>query len=102
MPPGRRPPRLLLVPGMSGAGKSTVLDALEDMGWDIVDNLPADLLRDFVHGGGQCRTADAAVGMDARSRGFEPGTLGELIHSVEGAEPEVLYLACASTELIPR
>ena len=41
---------------MSGAGKSTVLDALEDMGWDVVDNLPADLLEDFVHGGGQCRT----------------------------------------------
>ena len=37
---------------MSGAGKSTVLDALEDMGWDVVDNLPADLLEDFVHGGG--------------------------------------------------
>ena len=35
-----RLPRLLLVTGMSGAGKSTVLDALEDMGWDCVDNLP--------------------------------------------------------------
>ena len=45
------PPRLLLVTGMSGAGKSTVLDALEDMGWDIVDNLPADLLDAFVRGG---------------------------------------------------
>ena len=43
----RRLPRLLLVTGMSGAGKSTVLDALEDMGWDVVDNLPADLLQDF-------------------------------------------------------
>ena len=38
----RRLPRLLLVTGMSGAGKSTVLDALEDMGWDVVDNLPAE------------------------------------------------------------
>ena len=43
-------PRLLLVTGMSGAGKSTVLDALEDMGWDCVDNLPADLLQGFVDG----------------------------------------------------
>ena len=40
-------PRLLLVTGMSGAGKSTVLDALEDMGWDCVDNLPVALLTDF-------------------------------------------------------
>ena len=37
--PGDRP-RLLLVTGMSGAGKSSVLDALEDMGLECVDNLP--------------------------------------------------------------
>jgi UPF0042 nucleotide-binding protein len=93
---------LLLVTGMSGAGKSTVLDALEDMGWDTVDNLPADLLQEFVHGGGQCRTADVAVGMDARSRGFDAETLGEFIHSIEGVEPELLYLDCSGGELIRR
>jgi RNase adapter protein RapZ len=98
----RRLPRLLLVTGMSGAGKSTVLDALEDMGWDAVDNLPADLLREFVHGGGQCRTANVAVGMDVRSRGFDPATLGDLIRSVEGVEPELLYLDCSGSELIRR
>jgi UPF0042 nucleotide-binding protein len=97
----RRLPRLLLVTGMSGAGKSTVLDALEDMGWDTVDNLPADLLQEFVHGGGQ-RTANAAIGMDVRSRGFDPATLGELIHSVEGVAPELLYLDCSAGELIRR
>ena len=43
----KRVPRLLLVTGMSGAGKSTVLDALEDMGWDCVENLPTALLADF-------------------------------------------------------
>jgi UPF0042 nucleotide-binding protein len=98
----RRLPRLLLVTGMSGAGKSTVLDALEDMGWDAVDNLPADLLREFVHGGGQCRTANVAVGMDVRSRGFDAATLGDLIRSVEGVEPELLYLDCSGSELIRR
>jgi UPF0042 nucleotide-binding protein len=97
----RRLPRLLLVTGMSGAGKSTVLDALEDMGWDTVDNLPVDLLQEFVHGGGQ-RTANAAIGMDVRSRGFDPATLGELIHSVEGVAPELLYLDCSAGELIRR
>jgi UPF0042 nucleotide-binding protein len=95
-------PRLLLVTGMSGAGKSTVLDALEDMGWDIVDNLPADLLSDFVHGGGQCRTADVAVGMDVRSRGFDAETLRDFIHSISGVEPELLYLDCSGAELIRR
>jgi UPF0042 nucleotide-binding protein len=98
----RRLPRLLLVTGMSGAGKSTVLDALEDMGWDVVDNLPADLLRNFVHGGGQCRTISAAVGMDARSRGFDAQILPQLIRSIEGVEPEILYLDCGGSELIRR
>ncbi|MES2135633.1 MAG: RNase adapter RapZ [Pseudomonadota bacterium] len=95
-------PRLLLVTGMSGAGKSTVLDALEDMGWDVVDNLPADLLDDLVHGGGQCRTSSVAVGMDSRSRGFDARTLPEQIRSIDGVEPEILYLDCAGSELIRR
>lgn len=94
-------PRLLLVTGMSGAGKSTVLDTLEDMGWDIVDNLPADLLQGFVHGGKR-RTAPVAVAMDARSRGFDPETLPALIRSIEGVEPEILYLDCSGTELMRR
>jgi len=38
------PDRVLLVTGMSGAGKSTVLNTLEDMGWEVVDNLPFQLL----------------------------------------------------------
>src|SRR6476661_10811193 len=84
-------PRLLLVTGMSGAGKSTVLDALEDMGWDTVDNLPADLLTQFVHGGEECRTADVAIGMDVRSRGFDPEHLPEQIHGIEGVHAEMLY-----------
>src|SRR5260221_10289784 len=86
----RRLPRLLLVTGMSGAGKSTVLDALEDMGWDVVDNLPADLLQEFVHGGGQ-RTANAAIGMDVRSRGYDAESLGGLIHPIQGVAAELLY-----------
>jgi UPF0042 nucleotide-binding protein len=98
----RRLPRLLLVTGMSGAGKSTVLDALEDMGWDTVDNLPADLLDRFVHGGGQCRTVHVAVGMDSRSRGFDAQGLPEIMRSIEGVEPEILYLDCSGNELIRR
>ena len=101
--PDRRPlPRLLLVTGLSGAGKSTVLDALEDMGWDVVDNLPADLLHQFVNSGAECRVAPAAVGMDVRSRGFDPATLPDLIRSAQGVIPEILYLNCFGNELIRR
>ena len=98
----RRLPRLLLVTGMSGAGKSTVLDALEDMGWDVVDNLPIDLLDGFVHGGSECRTVPAAIGMDVRSRGFDAESLPALIRSMSGVAPELLYLDCGNPELIRR
>ena len=87
---------------MSGAGKSSVLDALEDMGWDVVDNLPADLLGPFVQGAGECRVAPAAVGMDVRSRGFDPTALPVSIRSVAGVAPEILFLDCAGRELIRR
>jgi UPF0042 nucleotide-binding protein len=98
----RRPPRLLLVTGMSGAGKSTVLDALEDLGWDVVDNLPADLLDGFVHGGGKCRLAPVAIGMDVRSRGFDPEALPAKVRAMTGVEAELLYLDCAGGELVRR
>jgi len=98
----RPPPRLLLVTGMSGAGKSTVLDALEDMGWDVVDNLPADLLARFVRGEVECRTVPAAIGMDVRSRGFDAERLPDLIHTMQGVQPEILYLDCSEAELLRR
>ncbi len=88
---------------MSGAGKSTVLDALEDMGWDCVDNLPTALLEDFVHGEREARqTVPVAVGMDVRSRGFDPWDLPALLRSVQGVTPEILYLDCAGSELVRR
>jgi RNase adapter protein RapZ len=97
------PPRLLLVTGMSGAGKSTVLDTLEDMGWDCVDNLPVGLLQDFVRSEEDAGSmAPIAVGMDARSRGFDAEKLPEIVRSIEGVRPEILYLDCSGAELIRR
>jgi UPF0042 nucleotide-binding protein len=40
--------------------------------------------------------------MDVRSRGFDPAALPDLIHSIDGVEPEILYLDCSTTDLIRR
>lgn len=89
---------------MSGAGKSSVLDALEDMGWDCVDNLPVSLLNAFVRGeeSNECRLVPAAVGMDVRSRGFDAASLPALIRSIQGVRGEILYLDCSGSELMRR
>jgi UPF0042 nucleotide-binding protein len=88
---------------MSGAGKSSTLDALEDMGWDTVDNLPTSLLHDFVHGSDRAAgSTHVAVGMDARSRGFDTQALPALVHSIPGVRPEILYLDATGAELIRR
>ncbi len=103
MAEARRPSRLLLVTGMSGAGKSTVLDTLEDMGWDTVENLPAAMLNDYVaHGREPGRQVPIAVGMDARSRGFDPEALPAILKGIAGVRPEILYLDCSGSELIRR
>ena len=86
---------------MSGAGKSTALDALEDMGWECVDNLPVALLEEFVTETRATRRP-MAIGMDSRSRGFDPAKLTQLLKQIDGVDPHILYLDCAGSELIRR
>ena len=70
-------PRLLLVTGLSGAGKSTALKVLEDLGWEVVDNLPLALLDALIEAPVKRSEAHRpiAVGIDSRSRGFRPALL---------------------------
>lgn len=70
---------LLLVTGLSGAGKSSALKMLEDMGWEVVDNLPLFLLPTLLgrDGGTQDdgKRRCLAVGIDSRTRDFDPDQL---------------------------
>ena len=50
-----RPKELVIVTGISGAGKASALKAFEDLGFHAVDNLPLELLPDFAAPGGQVR-----------------------------------------------
>ncbi len=73
---------LLLVTGLSGAGKSSALKILEDMGWEVVDNLPLFLLpalleRAESEGEERGKRRCLAVGIDSRTRDFDPEALDE-------------------------
>ena len=71
--------RVLVVSGMSGAGKSTALKVLEDLGYEAVDNLPLSLLRRLTSEPPTPADSPArralAVGIDTRTRDFRPESL---------------------------
>jgi UPF0042 nucleotide-binding protein len=94
--------RILLVTGLSGAGKSTVLKTLEDIGWETVDNLPLSLLQPLLATpppAGAERGRPLAVGLDSRTRGFD----AELVARQARRRPvEILYLDCTGEELARR
>jgi RNase adapter protein RapZ len=100
------PERLLLVTGMSGAGKSTALDTLEDLGWEVVDNLPLKLLDRLLDQppaqGGAPDQRPLAIGIDSRTRGFDAQAIlqraARLRHR-EHFDVSVLFLDCAGAEL---
>jgi RNase adapter protein RapZ len=73
--------RVLVVTGMSGAGRSTSLKILEDMGYEAFDNLPLSLVPALIENA----AADApaiAVGADARTRGFAIESMLETLDSL--------------------
>ena len=72
------PSQTLILTGMSGAGRSTVAHALEDLGWYVVDNLPPSLLPSLVSKGTGNKAKELAVVVDVRGGEF----FDELTHSL--------------------
>ena len=92
---------LVLVTGMSGAGRSTALSILEDLGYESIDNLPLDLLKPLIAGGSR----SLALGVDIRTRGFAVAPLlAQLDRNLSGAGLRVtlLFLDCDDTVLVRR
>ena len=102
------PQKILLVTGLSGAGKSTVLRTLEDFGWEVVDNLPLSLLVRLLSTPPSASSPEGrplAMGIDSRTRDFDANHVVEQIETLtrDGDYPiELLFLDCAGTELLRR
>src|SRR3546814_20853527 len=100
------PSRIRVITGMSGAGKSTALKTLEDIGWETVDNLPLSLLdRLLATPGGQSSEADErplAIGIDSRTRAFDAAAIVSRLNRlriVNGMDVGILFLDCAGAEI---
>ncbi len=100
------PKKIMLVTGLSGAGKTTVLQTLEDLGWEAVDNFPIRLagpLLDLPSPEGRDEPAIPLVlGFDSRTRGFQPETLIAQIKQLQSRddlEVMTLFVDCAGTEI---
>ena len=95
-------PPILIVSGMSGAGKSSTLKALEDMDYEAVDNLPLGLVDTLLNS--PLSDRPLAFGIDTRTRAFDAEALVERLRSLraEGVDIRLLYLDCADDELTRR
>jgi RNase adapter protein RapZ len=98
-------PELVIITGMSGAGRSTTANVLEDLGWFVVDNLPPELLPTLAELGGRAQgnVPRIATVVDVRSGSF----FADLTRAIDqlttdGNDPRVLFLEASDDALIRR
>lgn len=98
-------PELAIITGMSGAGRSTTANVLEDIGWFVVDNLPPALLPTLAELGGRARgdVPRIAAVVDARSGAF----FADLTAAIDqlatgGSDPRIVFLEASDDVLVRR
>ncbi|HTN15888.1 MAG TPA: RNase adapter RapZ [Sphingomonadaceae bacterium] len=104
-PPVDSRQRILLVTGMLGAGKTTALRELEDLGWEAIDNFPIRLLDRMIAADdnvpGEIK-APLAIGFDSRTRGFAPADIIARVKQLSARDDLVvttMFLDCSAQEL---
>ncbi len=93
--------RVVLVTGLSGGGKASVLRELEDLGYEAVDNPPLHMIEEMVPRGKR----PLAIGVDARSRGFEVKLVLQALERLRAnpsLRPELVYTWADETTLLRR
>ncbi|EYD72575.1 ATP-binding protein ManX [Limimaricola hongkongensis DSM 17492] len=102
-PPEERRQTLVLVTGPSGAGRTTAINLLEDLGHEVIDNLPLSLLPRLLEG--PPLTRPLALGLDVRNRDFTTDALIDVIDRLGQRSDmalQVLYLDCDEDVLVQR
>lgn len=95
--------KFLMLTGPSGAGRSTAIRALEDLGYEVIDNLPLSLLPNLVNGPAPARSV--AVGIDVRNRDFDAAYVCDLHRELmqrDDLDAQMLYLDCDDDVLLRR
>ncbi|HQT65140.1 MAG: RNase adaptor protein RapZ [Acidocella sp. 20-57-95] len=95
------PIKVVLVTGLSGAGKNSILRALEDLGFETMDNPPLTALETLIMEGQR----NIAIGVDARSRGFESAAVLETLKRLAQNPrlvPQLIYANATDEQLLRR
>lgn len=93
----------VVVTGPAGAGRSTAIHALEDLGFEAIDNLPLSLLPRLLAGPPMARPL--VIGVDARNRDFGVERLVDMLAEIggqTGQAPTLIYVDCDAGTLIRR
>jgi RNase adapter protein RapZ len=109
MSEGTEPPvdhhgELVVVTGMTGAGRSTAAKELEDLGYYVVDNMPPSLLRDVVRLVDESRGREQAIAVvvDVRSGSFFQSLQANLAQGATGRRTTLVFLEASDDVLVRR
>ena len=99
--------RLVVISGLSGSGKTSALNILEDVGFTCIDNLPVSLLLNLISklsSEGHSEDTKLAVGIDARNLAGDLNQIPATLRSIEsrGTSVSVIFLHARQTDLIRR